>query len=277
MRGHYDGVVGLEHSLIVAGRAGVPEEFRAGALEVLRTAAHKHGFKNLTNERELAALASFEEGAEARALEGLRQLRARVEQRGGATEDVLLLGDAATSLTIYGSLGAVEHRLGLAVALSDGDAGGAPPRFQTLLVAPPLELHLLAAGSDSALLRRQSRQAVVDGVPWRLPSEALQLAVLAGRVGSPEADPAVPAWVYLAAGLKARREASSLIAEMRVVSRELDIEQQVRDGLTVLLHIFPELRRHVSEESSGAYTWERRLTVPLAARRLVAASIGEER
>lgn len=141
----------------------------------------------------------------------------------------------------------------------------------------PLEHGLVDVGAMVEPFRCSSREVEIDGVPWRLPGRSLLVALLAGRVGSPEADPSVPAWAYLATGLKAWQETESVLEGALSMARALGIEERVSDGLAIVLHIFPELRRHVREESSGAHTWERRLTVPLAARRLVGTSIGEER
>ena len=61
LRGHYDGVVGLEQSLLAADRAGVPVEFRAAALVALRAAAARKRFKHAGERREYQPLLEFHE------------------------------------------------------------------------------------------------------------------------------------------------------------------------------------------------------------------------
>jgi hypothetical protein len=99
-------------------------------------------------------------------------------------------------------------------------------------------------------------------------------AMLAGRVGNPRVPPKPPAWPLLALVLLEWRE--SIAAEGVIESSiKLGEEDEVHRGLVIAAHLFPEFNPWLSGVTLKIPLWERTLSVPLAARRLVLLQVAD--
>jgi hypothetical protein len=95
-----------------------------------------------------------------------------------------------------------------------------------------------------------------------------QLAVtLAGRVGNPRISPVPPVWPVLALLLLGWRNTFSI--EQVMERSALGADQDVHRGFAIVGYLFPELENWIADMRLNIPLWERRLAVPLAARKLV--------
>jgi hypothetical protein len=95
-----------------------------------------------------------------------------------------------------------------------------------------------------------------------------QLAVtLAGRVGNPRVSPVPPVWPVLALLLLGWRNSFSIEKVMERSAPAADHDVQL--GFAIVGYLFPELENWIGNMRLKIPLWERRLAVPLAARKLV--------
>ncbi len=103
---------------------------------------------------------------------------------------------------------------------------------------------------------------------WRKPKPPLLITLFSARVGDPFASPVPPVWAHLGLALLVWRDEVDKSAVVEIGKR-LGQWEKVATGLAIMAHLFPELVDWVRGESSDIPNWERKLAVPLAARKLV--------
>ncbi|MFN7974906.1 MAG: hypothetical protein U0166_21570 [Acidobacteriota bacterium] len=185
-------------------------------------------------------------------------------------EQTVLLGDAAILARLYEDFGAYAGTHWLAGIpgdapgstvgqwLGDGEEAG-PPR-------------LVALGARTEPLLRRSTLMTIAGHRWRVPTEELLLVLMATKVGNPLSNPSASIWPHLAIAIKGwqkRVRAEAVLA----LALDLGIDTDVRAGLMICRHLFPEVSKWVNERTIGVSSTARLMSLPLTARRLFSASL----
>jgi len=251
----------------------VPVEYVTAGLAVLRRVSAELGFDTGSLGGSLpAAAAYFEELEEVNATK-LAEIAGLVAGLEPQPEPPLLLGDLASLLEIFGSLGAHPVRVvtvGLATAPSEEESV-----TRRLMTALPFEVSVAPLGRLRGLGGRYTRTDAAAGARLRVPTGELMVVLLAARLGDPAANPASPTWMQLAVALKAWRDTLDMEAVLDL-ARELDLEGRVHHGLAIVQAILPELDHTIPVKELKVPAVERRVAVPIAARRVVAFTLGED-
>jgi hypothetical protein len=187
----------------------------------------------------------------ARNLQQLEAFGERIRSEAGLrTDQALLAGEAAALIALYRDPGAFLVGEWMAL-LTDGTClnGTRPKHFQP----PPLNW---------------ASPVEFGGQTWLIPAPALLVAMLAVHVGDPANSPDPPVWLHLGLAILVWKETVSAraVAELGEVLGHGD---QVDRGLAIIAHLFPELLDWVGAESGRIPNWEKKLAIPLAARRIV--------
>jgi hypothetical protein len=188
-------------------------------------------------------------------------------------EQVLLLGDSAVLLGLYGTRRAFRVKTSV-IGVPDHVGVGEQSIIERALTAPPFDVRFGRLGRLESRFDDLSREVMLDGVLWRVPTTELLLVLLAARVGEPEASPESPAWAHLVAALKGGKEEIE-IEHVFDLADELDLGGRVHRGLAIVRVLFPELGRMIPSGRLDIPGWER-VALRLAANRLVQAAVGEE-
>ena len=210
-----------------------------------------------------------------RNLEALAAVARSLEAGGlGAGPDgpPVLLGDAAILLGLYDSLAVFPASLWV-VAVPGAGARGTGPALEEALTAPPFDLRVCGLGSLAGLIGGHSRLVEAGPTRWRVPSGELLVALMAGRVGDPEAVPTPPSWFHLAVAILGWGDRLDLDAVLTLAA-ELRIAPQVHRGLAAAAVLFPELAPVVPAPALEIPVWERWVALRIAASRLVKYSLG---
>ncbi len=251
---------------------GVPVEHVGLGLAVFRRVTSRfgmdpaHGFASFLDEgRWLEEVARENEAL-------LEALASRL--RGGLREEgpPVLMGDFVSLLGLYGDVGAHPVRIAHVAVLAGEE--GVESVVNALAVAAPRDVRVARAGRLARYLALTSG-VEAGGERWRVPRGALLGVLLAARLGDPEANPVVPVWIHLTAYLKAVRETLDARALLELADG-LGVRERASRGLATCLALFPEISRYVPWELLGVPAVERRVAIPVAARKLLAAAFGED-
>lgn len=249
--------------------AGLEDHALLPGLVVLRQTSKAFGFPESSIPPELQALLA---NAETLAVEQSRQLRRMADhlvEVHEVTSRSLLLGDAALLVALYEHLGAFPASQWIA-----GVAKVQPLRSAGEAVRHPhagielVSLDDMPAVGDHAVLRE------VDAMRWIVPEPRLLATFLCARVGDSMAHPFPPVWHHLGFALKSWQDELEPGDVLELADR-LQLTPAVHRGLAVMLHLFPELERWLPKERLHISRLERRLAIPLAARKLVHAELAE--
>lgn len=189
-------------------------------------------------------------------------------------EPPMLLGDMAVLLGLYRELGAYRGTLWV-LGVPGYDDGGEHRSAAVLAVsASPSEVRIGRRGRLRNFVADHTVEAQVAGSVWRVPVEELLVTLLAARVGEPESTPLPPVWAHLALALAARGDTIDF-GSVLAMAEELELSECVHRGLAVVGSMMPELRTWIPMDALEIPAWERWLAVPISARRLMSAAVGE--
>jgi len=273
LRSDYSAGQGLMEICYTAAELGVPVEFVSAGLCVLEAAAARIGASMATVRADFPSVMAYQNDAEERNSAEQAEVLRRLAAMNLAPEQVLLLGDSAVLLGVYGTVRAFLVR-SCAIGIPDHAGVGEQSITERMLAAQPVEISFGGLGRLEERLEELSRVLLLDGTRWRVPSPELMVVMLAARVGEPEANPESPAWAHLAALLKGGKERIET-PDVLELADHLELGPRVHRGLAVVRVLFPELGRVIPMESLKIPAWER-VALRLAANKLVQAAIGEE-
>lgn len=252
---------------------GVPMEHVSAGLAVLERVAGEFGFGTDTLGATLPSAMAYRRELEETNRGRLAAVAEVARELGPQERPPLLLGDFSSLLEVFGSLGAHPSRV---VILGVAGSGGREESVtRRLMSAAPSEVSVAPEGRLAGVAGRYSRVESLGDADFRLPTGPLLVVLLAARLGDPMANPASPAWLQLAVALKAWRDGLD-IGEVLALAGEVGLEGPVHHGLAIVSSIFPEFGRLVPVKELNLSAMERRVAVPLAARKVVAYSLEGE-
>ena len=167
------------------------------------------------------------------------------------TEDAILAGDGAALSGLYEDPGAFPGAHWAAL-LPDGTYAASSRKRKLALPADDWS-EKIRFGKNT----------------WRKPRPDLVVTLLAAHLGNPSAPPMPSMWPHLGLALLAWKDRLSVRAILEF-ARALDVVEDVRRGLAITAHIFPELEAWANVDELSIPGWEQKLAIPLAARRLMA-------
>ncbi len=179
----------------------------------------------------------------------------------------VLLGDGATLLGLYGCMGAFPGSLWIAGIARDTINGEPSATFESLTAAPT-EIRVAPCGALTELLDDCTEAIEIDGQSWLIPTGELLIALLAARVGDPESTPLPPVWVHLALAM-ARFGDTIDHDTVHSITHHLGLNERAQRGFAVGHQLVPSILESPLVGSAQLPFWERRLAVPLAAKRLL--------
>jgi hypothetical protein len=273
LRSDYTAGQGLMEICYTATELRVPVEFISAGLCVLEAAAASIGASMAAVRPDFPEVIAYQDEAEGKNRADQAEVVRQLEAMNLVPEQVLLLGDSAVLLGLYGTVRAFRVR-NCAIGLPGHAGVGEQSIVESMLTARPVEVSFGRLGRLEGRLDRLSRVFMFDGTKWRVPSPELLVVMLAARVGEPEASPESPAWAHLAAMLKGGRDRIE-VDEVLDLAEELELAPRVHRGLAIVRVLFPELGRMIPAERLEIPAWER-VALRLAANKLVQAAIGEE-
>lgn len=263
-RRNYDAVPRLLDACEQAMGAGLEEGVLLPGLVVLRQTSKAFGFPESSIPPELQAVLAT---AETLAVEQARQLRrladALVTEAGEVVSRTLLLGDGALLVGLYEHLGAFP-----ASEWTAGVAGVHPLRPAVEAILHPRAGIEMVNLDDLTEVGDHAHLEEVDGLRWIVPDPRLLVALLAARVGDSMAHPDPPVWHHLGFAVKSWQDDLEPETVLSLADR-LGLGKAVHRGLAVAVHLFPELERWLPKDRLRISRLERRLAIPLAARKLL--------
>jgi len=179
----------------------------------------------------------------------------------------MLLGEAAVLLGLYRSLGAFRARLWV-VGVPGHDQGSQRSATVDAVVGNSGQVRIGHLGGLQGLVEQVTVEVDLVGRRWRVPRRELLTVLLAARVGDPDSTPLPPMWVHLAVALEAWRD-NVRYDQVSEIAERLGLAPQVHRGLAVTLAIMPHLRAWLPMRRLKIPLWERTITLPLAAKRLL--------
>jgi hypothetical protein len=185
-------------------------------------------------------------------------------------EAPILLGDAATLLGLYGTLGAFRIAL-LEAAVTRQVGIELVGELGLLLRSVPGEGAIAFLPTLSTVLPKLLKTTRVDEVDWRVPTGELLAMLLAARMGDNEAAPVPLLWFHLAVQLLALRDFDPGPAVE--AAEELGVGPAVRRGLALMTRVLPELTVQVPMAQLDLARWELLLSTPVVSRKVVRDSL----
>jgi hypothetical protein len=273
LRSDYTAGQGLMEICYTARELGVPIEFISSSLCVLEAAAAEIGASMATVRADFPVVSAYQDEAEEKNQKDQAHVLEQLGAMNLATDQVLLLGDSAVLLGLYGTPRAFRVKT-CVIGVPDHVGVGEQSITEQVLVAPPFEIHLGRLGRLESRLEELSRVIMLDGTTWRVPSPELLVVMLAARVGEPEASPETPSWAHLAAMLKGGKNEIE-VDEALDLAEQLELAPRVHRGLAIVRVLFPELGLMIPGERLDIPAWER-MALRLAANKLVQAAVGED-
>ncbi|MCP4901674.1 MAG: hypothetical protein GY906_32320 [bacterium] len=179
----------------------------------------------------------------------------------------VLLGDGATLLGLYSCMGAFPGSLWIAGIARD-TLNGEPSATLESLTAAPAEIRVAPCGALTELLDDCTQEITLDGQSWLVPTGELLIALLAARVGDPESTPLPPVWVHLALAM-ARFGDTIDHGLVHGITHHLGLDERAQRGFAVGHQLIPSILESPFVDSAQLPFWERKLAVPLAAKRLL--------
>jgi len=242
----------LINSLIWSREAHVPDRFLLPFSSSLSRIVEESRFDRSALPSAVGSLFMRNRRCGAENLAALKAFGAKIlKEFGAATEDAVLTGDGAALAGLYQDPGALPA-VDLEALLRDGTcANGNQPRE----LGPPAD--------------DWSEKIQFGSARWRKPRPALLITLFAAHVGDASNSPAPPVWPHLGLALLVWKDRVG-IKEILDMGKKLKQPAEVERGLAIAAHIFPELAGWIGTQKLAIPRWERRLAIPLAARRIVA-------
>ncbi|MGA2262338.1 MAG: hypothetical protein ABSH28_12990 [Acidobacteriota bacterium] len=244
-------ILRLMHRLIEAQEEQIPEQFLLPFSSSLRGATEGDRFEESALPASVGLLFNKNQRWSCWNLATLERFGARIRgEFGAATEDAVLSGDGAALVGLYQDPGAYPAACWAAV-LKDGTCvNGAKPKT----FSPPAD--------------DWSEKIRLGNSIWRRPKPIFLVTLLAGHVGDSTTSPTPPMWPHLGLALLAWRDQFG-VNEVLQMGAELAQQEEVKRGIAIVTHIFPELEKWANPEKLGIPVWERKFAIPIATRRLV--------
>ena len=196
----------------------------------------------------------------------LNQVRDHLDSLTLAPEQVLLLGDAALMLGLYGTLRAFRAKtwaIGLPGFAGIGEQSITEPAVKAL----PFEISFGKLGRLEDRLDALTRVYMFDGVLWRVPATELMVVLMAARVGEPDASATDRTWAHLAATLTGHRDQIELSSVLEL-AEELHLSGRVQRGMGITRLLFPELGWLLGRGTLDLPSWDREALRPAAEKQL---------
>ena len=243
---------------------GAPLDLLSAGLCVLEIAGQRLGVSTATIRNTFPQAAAHQRQLEALNSQELGQVKDHLDTLTLAPEQVLLLGDAALMLALYGTLRAFRAStwaIGLPAFAGVGEQSITEPAVKAL----PFEISFGKLGRLEERLGDLTRVCMLDGVLWRIPDRDLTVVLIAARVGELDFSSTNHTWAHLAAALMGHRGTIDVEAVLRLAD-ELHLADRVQRGLAVTRLIFPELGRLRGAGALDIPSWELEALRPAAGR-----------
>jgi hypothetical protein len=265
---------GLMENCYSAVELGLPPDFVSSSLCVLELHSAHMGASTAMVRAEFPSVYEHMRQNERRNTASLLKIRHLIEGVGLDPGQVLLLGECAVLLGLYGSLAAFEART-WAIGLPASAVTDEGSVVEKAISADSHEIHFGRMGRLEPMLGDLSLQVTAQGCgDWKVPDLRLLTVILAARVGDPEARPDSPAWAQLAVALKGKKDEIS-VDSMLDLADELEISARVHRGLFIVRTLFPELSRRIPVQRLSVPAWER-VALRVAANKLVRSVVEED-
>jgi hypothetical protein len=240
--------------LMWAIEASIPDEFLMPFSSNLRQAIDWNSFDESTLPPGLAYLFNKIGRCSDKNLKSLDSFGARIlKEYNAASRDTVLAGEGAALAGLYHDAGA----------------------FPTVNWEGLMENGLCANGGKprkyGSPLKAWSEPVHFGNSQWRKPKPALLITFLASRVGDPSSSPIPPIWPHLGLALLLHKDSVSINEVLDIGSR-LEQRNEVERGVAIASHLFTEFEEWVDFRRLSIPKWERKLAIPIAARRI---TIGE--
>lgn len=239
------------NALIRGREANIPDSFLLPFSAALKKVVESGSFDKAMLPASVGALFRINAKFEAANLASLDKFASDVRSKfGGKTEDAVLAGDAAALAGLYEDMGAfgASH---WAALLDDGTyAAQSRPRR----IGLPQE--------------DWSEPVKIGKNLWRRPRPPLLITLLAAHLGNPSAPPTPSIWPHLALSLLVWNDQVPVQSILEFAGA-LDLAEDVQRGLAITAHVFPELREWAGVDELSIPGWEKKLAIPIAARRLM--------
>ncbi len=265
---------GLMENCYSAVELGLPPDFVSSSVCVLESHSTQMGASTAMVRAEFPGVYAHMRQNERRNAAALLKIRDLIEGIGLDPGQVLLLGECAVLLSLYGSLAAFEART-WAVGLPANAVTDEESVVEKAIKADSHEIHFGRMGRLEPRVRDLSLLVAARGCgDWKVPDLRLLTVLLAARVGDPEARPDSPAWAQLAVALKGKKDEISVDSVLDLAD-ELELSARVQRGLLIVRNLFPELSRRIPSQRLAVPAWER-VALRVAANKLVKSVVEEE-
>ncbi len=239
------------HALVRAREANVPESFLLPFSSALRKVIDTTRFDKAALPSAVGALFMSNRRTSTANLASLDQFAAEICGKfESKTEYAVLAGDGAALSGLYQDMGAFPASHWAAL-------------FRDGTYAAESRRRILGLPSDE-----WSEPVKLGKNSWRKPKPPLLITLLAAHLGNPSAPPTPSIWPHLGLALLVWNDRIR-VKDILEYAGTLDVLEDAQRGLALAAQIFPELAEWTDLDKLWIPGWEKKLAIPIAARRLM--------